>query len=127
MAKLRILYSEGDIEALKDLTTALEKAGHSVQQTVGRKSVEEAIKKNTFDLVVLGSTLNKNDRHHLPYVVKKSSPETSVLVMHADGGRHHYVDAWTDSGVGVESVMRRIEGMKSAGMMPAAMGAGAGK
>jgi len=112
MAKLKVLYSEGDIEALNELTAALEKTGHSVQQTVGRKSVEEAIKKNSFDLVVLGPTLSRNDRHHLPYMVKKASGETKVLVMHADGSRHPYVDACTDTGASLESVLSRIESMK---------------
>src|SRR5579864_4663621 len=125
--KLRILYSEGDIEALNDLTAALEKTGHGVQQTVGRKSVEEAIKTSSFDLVVLGPTLTRNDRHHLPYMVKKASAETSVLVMHADGTRHPYVDACTDTGASLETVLQRIEAMKIAGMMPAAAGAAAGR
>jgi DNA-binding NtrC family response regulator len=125
--KLRILYSEGDIEALKDLTAALEKAGHGVQQTVGRKSVEEAIKASSFDLVVLGPTLSRNDRHHLPYMVKKVQAGLSVLVMHADGSRHPYVDACTDTGASVENVLARIESMTIAGMMPAAAGAAAGR
>ena len=48
----------------------------------------ESLQKSSFDLVVLGPTLTRNDRHHLPYVVKKASSQTSVLVMHADGSRH---------------------------------------
>ena len=64
--------------------------------------MDEAIKKNSFDLVVLGATLTRNDRHHLPYMVKKASTETRVLVMHADGSRHPYVDACTDTGASME-------------------------
>lgn len=129
MAKtgLRVLYGEGDTEILKEQAVAMEKAGHAVQQAAGRKSVEEALKKSSFDLVVLGPTLSRNDRHHLPYMVKKASAETSVLVMHADGSRHPYVDACTDTGASLESVLSRIEGMKIAGMMPAAKGAAAGR
>jgi len=127
MAKLRVLYSEGDIDALKDLTAALEKAGHTVQQTVGRKSVEETIKKSSFDLVVLGPTLSRNDRHHLPYMVKKANTETKVLVMHADGSRHPYVDACTDTGASLESVLSRIEGMQIAGGAAKAAGVAAGR
>jgi hypothetical protein len=48
-------------------------------------------------------------------------------VMHADGSRHPYVDACTDTGASLESVLRRIEGMKIAGMMPSAKGAAAGR
>jgi len=127
MAKLRILYGEGDGEILKAQAAGIAKAGHTVQPAVGRKGVEDAIKKSPFDLVLLGPTLSRNDRHHLPYMVKKFSAETSVLVMHADGSRHPYVDACTDTGASLETVLTRIEGMKIAGVIPAAAAARAGK
>jgi DNA-binding NtrC family response regulator len=126
-SKLRILYGEGDEDVLKAQAAAMEKAGHLVQQAVGRKSVGEALQKSSFDLVVLGATLTRNDRHHLPYMVKKASSETSVLVMHADGSRHPYVDACTDTGASLESVLNRIESMNIAGMMPKAAAAAAGR
>jgi len=126
-AKLRILYGEGEEDILKQQSAAMEKAGHAVQPAVGRKGVEGALNKGLFDLVVLGPTLTRNDRHHLPYMVKKANAETSVLVMHADGSRHPYVDACTDTGASLEAVLTRIEGMKIAGMMPAAAAAGAGR
>jgi len=50
-----------------------------------------------------------------------------VLVMHADGSRHPYVDACTDTGASVENVIARIEGMAIAGMIPAGAGAAAGR
>ena len=124
--KLRILYGEGDSDILATQAAAMEKAGHTVHQAVGRKAVDEALKKTTFDLVVLGPTLTRNDRHHLPYIVKKANAETSVLVMHADGSRHPYVDACTDTGASLEAVLNRIESMRIAGMMPAAKAAAAG-
>jgi len=126
-AKLRILYSEGDDEVLKAQASAMEKAGHIVQQASGRKAVQEALTKTAFDLVVLGPTLTRNDRHHLPYMVKRASAATSVLVMHADGSRHPYVDACTDTGASLEAVLNRIEGMKIPGTMPAAAAAAAGR
>jgi len=122
-SKLRILYGEGDGEVLAAQAAAMEKAGNIVAQAVGRKAVDEALKKTSFDLVVLGPTLTRNDRHHLPYMVKKANAETSVLVMHADGSRHPYVDACTDTGASLESVLNRIESMNIAGMMPAAAAA----
>jgi DNA-binding NtrC family response regulator len=125
-SKLRILYGEGDREVLVAQAAAMEKVGHIVAQAIGRKAVDEALKKTSFDLVVLGATLTRNDRHHLPYMVKKANSETSVLVMHADGSRHPYVDACTDTGASLESVLNRIESMKISGMMPAAAGAAAG-
>ena len=69
-SKLRILYGEGDSEVLAAQAAAMEKAGHIVQAAEGRKAVTEALQKNRFDLVVLGATLTRNDRHHLPYMVK---------------------------------------------------------
>ena len=126
-AKLSILYGEGDGEVLAAQAAAMEKAGHSVQQAVGRKAVDEALKKSKFDLVVLGATLTRNDRHHLPYMAKKAQAEISVLVLHADGTRHPYVDACVDTGASIENVLSRIESMKIAGMMPAAAGAAAGR
>jgi len=126
-AKLKVLYGEGDAEVLATQGASMEKAGHSVQPALGRKAVQEALSKGSFDLVILGPTLSRNDRHHLPYMVKKASAETSVLVMHADGSRHPYVDACTDTGASLETVLARIEGMRIAGTMPMAAAAGAGR
>jgi hypothetical protein len=60
-------------------------------------------------------------------MVKKANAATNVLVMHADGSRHPYVDACTDTGASLENVLNRIEGMKIAGTAPAAAGAAAGR
>jgi hypothetical protein len=125
--KLKILYGEGDAEVIALQAVSMEKAGHAVQQAVGRKAVQEALDKGTFDLVVLGPTLSRNDRHHLPYMVKKANAATSVLVLHADGTRHPYVDACTDTGADTEHVLARIEAMKISGSVPAAAAAGAGR
>jgi DNA-binding NtrC family response regulator len=122
-SKLRILYGEGDEDILKAQAASMEKAGHSVQPAVGRKAIDEAIRKSSFDLVILGPTLTRNDRHHLPYMVKKVSTETKVLVMHADGSRHPYVDACTDTGSSLETVLNRIEAMNLTGPMRAAAAA----
>ena len=124
-AKLTILYGEGDVEAQAETSAAFEQAGHSVQKAIGRKAVQAALDKGKFDLVVLGPTLSRNDRHHLPYMVKKAEKKTSVLVMHADGSRHPYVDACTDTGASVENVVARIESMGL--VKPAASGAAAGR
>jgi len=126
-AKLKILYGEGDGEAQSVTAAAFEKAGHMVEKAVGRKAVEVALSKSKFDLVVLGPTLSRNDRHHLPYMAKKAQAEASVLVMHADGSRHPYVDACTDTGASIENVLARIESMTIAGMMPAVAGVAAGR
>jgi DNA-binding NtrC family response regulator len=130
MAKLRILYGEGDEEVLAQQAAAMEKAGHAVQKAMGRKGVEEALKRSMFDLLVLGAALTRNDRHHLPYVAKKANAEISVLVLHADGTRHPYVDACVDTGASMENILNRIESMMIAGMMPAvakSAAAGAGR
>ena len=109
--KLKILYGEGDTEVLTAQSGVMQKAGHQVTPVVGRKAVEEALNKDAFDLVVLGPTLSRNDRHHLPYMVKKSHEGTRVLVMHSDGGRHPYVDKATDTGRSIESILETIASM----------------
>lgn len=126
-AKLRVLYGEGDGEVLTQQAPAFEKAGHTVQRAEGRKGVDEALKKATFDLVVLGSSMSRNDRHHLPYMVKKANAETKVFVMHADGSRHPYVDGCVDTGTSMESVLNKVDSMNLAGVAPKAAAAGAGK
>ena len=124
---LQFFYGEGDEDILASQAPAMEKAGHAVQQAIGRKGVDEALKKSKFDLVVLGATLSRNDRHHLPYVAKKGNAETRILVLHADGTRHPYVDGCTDTGASLENVLNKIESMKNAATTPAAAGAAAGK
>ncbi len=109
--KLKILYGEGDTEVLASQAATMERAGHHVTQVEGRKGVESALKQDAFDLVILGPTLSRNDRHHLPYMVKKAHEGTRVLVMHADGGRHPYVDKATDTGRSIESILETIASM----------------
>ena len=125
-AKLKILYGEGDAEEQAVTAAAFQNAGHTVEKAVGRKAMQAAIDKGRFDLVVLGTSLSRNDRHHLPYMVKKAQAGTSVLVMHADGSRHPYVAAFTDTGASVENVLARIDAMAIA-VAPSAAGAAAGR
>src|SRR5215831_8844529 len=105
--KLKILYCESDEEVLAFQSPAITQAGHQVQAALGRKAAEAALKKDQFDLVVLGSSLSKNDRHHLPYMVKKSHEGTRVLVCHT-GGHHHEVDATVDGERGVTALLGKI-------------------
>ncbi|MGA9042538.1 MAG: hypothetical protein WB421_18550 [Terriglobales bacterium] len=121
-AKLTILYGEGDAEVLAAQAVSMQKAGHQVKTAEGRKGVLEALKAGKFDLVVIGSTLARDDRHHLPYMVKKGHAGTKVLVMHADGGRHPAVDGNVDTGTSMETLLEKI-----AGLMGKAKAAGAGR
>ncbi len=61
----------------------------------------------------LGPTLTRNDRHHLPYLVKKAHPGTRVLVLHTDGARHHEVDAIVETGSRMEQVLAKITSLMS--------------
>jgi DNA-binding NtrC family response regulator len=85
----------------------MKKSGHHVTTAIGRHGVQEALRRDAFDLVILGSTLTKDDRHHLPYMVKKSYEGTKVLVMHASS-RHHEVDAAIDAGTSMQLVLEKI-------------------
>ena len=104
---IKILYAESDEEVLATQAAAMKKAGHHVTTAVGRQLVQETLRRDAFDLVILGSTLSKEDRHHLPYMVKKLHEGTKVLVMHASG-RHHEVDATIGAGTSMQFVLEKI-------------------
>jgi DNA-binding NtrC family response regulator len=116
-SQLHILYSEGNPEVLTSQAAVLEKAGHQVETALGRKAVEEAVRKNSYDWVVLGPTLSKNDRHHLPYMAKKAKERLRVLVMHTDGEGHPAVDANLDTGATIEDLVAKIASLDTRATM----------
>jgi DNA-binding NtrC family response regulator len=111
--QLKILYGEGDAEVLAAQAVSIQKAGHHVTTAEGRQGVIEALRRDAFDLVVLGPTLTRNDRHHLPYVIKKTHTGTRVLVMHSDGERHPEVDASIETGRSINALLETIASMMS--------------
>ncbi|MGC2182710.1 MAG: hypothetical protein WA637_05485 [Terriglobales bacterium] len=121
-SKLKILYAEGDQEVLSTQSVTIGKAGHQVAQAEGRQQVLDALKREAFDLVILGPTLNKNDRHHLAYMVKKTKSGARVLVMHTDGEGHPAVDATLETGRSINALLEKI-----AAMYPQAAGAASGR
>jgi len=128
--QLKILYGEGDAEVLASQAVSIQKAGHQVETAVGRKGIDEAARRGGFDLVILGPTLTRNDRHHLPYVIKKAQAATRVLVMHTDGDGHPAVDANTDTGRSMADVVAKIASLMTTGEIAShglAKGAAAGK
>ena len=106
-AQLSILYAEDNLELLASQAAEIQKAGHVVDQVAGRKAVEESVRRKSYDLVILGDTLSKNDRHHLPYMVKKASQATKVLVLHSTHG-HPSVDKEIDSPYSLEKLLETI-------------------
>jgi len=128
--QLKILYGEGDAEVLASQAVSIQKAGHQVETAVGRKAIDEAARRGAFDLVILGPTLTRNDRHHLPYVIKKAQSATRVLVMHTDGEGHPAVDANTDTGRSMADVVAKIAALTANGVIATsglAKGAAAGR
>jgi len=105
----RILYGEADSRILASQAAVFHGAGFMVEQAEGRKAIEQALKSRHFDLVVLGHTLTKDDRHHLPYMAKKADPDLQVLVLHASG-KHPQVDLAIDSRDGEDA---RLQAMAS--------------
>lgn len=114
----KILYGENDAEVLASEAAKFKKAGYSVALACGRKEIEAALTREPFDVVILGHTLSKNDRHHLPYMAKKSDEATRVLVLHASG-RHHAVDMSVDSRDGEHVVLDAIAELLSAELVGA--------
>src|SRR5579864_107956 len=108
MSRQKVLYGEANEQVMALGAAMLYAAGYSVQTAIGRQGIQDALNQGTFDLVILGATLNRDDRHHLPFMVKKASSTTKVAVMHTDGSRHHYVDINTDSGSGMEELLKKL-------------------
>lgn len=121
MPNTKVLYGESNEDVLSTEAQVLQEAGYTVQTALGRKGVLEALKQRPFELVILGATLNRDDRHHLPFMVKKANSATRVAVMHTDGSRHHYVDVNIDSGGNMEEMVRKL------GTQGQAKAAGAGR
>ncbi|MBZ5664110.1 MAG: hypothetical protein LAO30_05850 [Acidobacteriia bacterium] len=104
---IKILYGESDEQTLSAQAAEMTKAGHHVTTALNRQGVQEELRRDAFDLVILGSTLSKDDRHHLPYMVKKTHEGTKVLVMHA-GTHHHEVDAAVDPSMSMHRILEKI-------------------
>ena len=109
-ATIKILYSESNEQTLAAQAAEMTKVGHHVTTATDRKAVQEALRRDAFDLVILGVTMSKEDRHHLPYMVKKAHEGTKVLVMHA-GTHHHEVDAVVDPTISMNRILEKIAGM----------------
>ena len=104
---IKILYGESDEPTLSAQAAEMTKAGHHVTTALNRQGVQEALRRDAFDLVILGATLSKDDRHHLPYMVKKAHEGTKVLVMHP-GTHHHEVDGVIDPNISMQRILEKI-------------------
>ena len=104
---IKILYAETDEQVVATNAAEMQKAGHHVTTALSRAEVQQQLRHDAFDLVILGSTMSKDDRHHLPYMVKKAHEGTKVLVMHA-GTHHHEVEMAVDSGISMVLLLERI-------------------
>ena len=107
MQKTAILYCEADASVLSTQTKLFNQAGYAVVPIKGRAAMESAVKAGGFDIAILGHTLTRDDRHHLPYMVKKGNPAARVVVLHASGG-HPAVDVALDSRSGERALLEAI-------------------
>ena|SRR5438309_1225286 len=103
----KLLYCENDGKVMQAQAPMFERAGYSVECIQGRAAAEPMLRQGGYDIVVLGHTLTKEDRHHLPYMAKKGHEETQVLVLHASG-KHHAVDHAIDSRDGEKAVIAAL-------------------
>jgi DNA-binding NtrC family response regulator len=104
------LYCESDANVQAEQSQTFVKAGYLVERAIGRAAAEQALMKGGFDVVVLGHTLTKDDRHHLPYMAKKGNRKTQVLVLHASG-KHPAVDIALDSRDGEKAILAAISAL----------------
>jgi CheY-like chemotaxis protein len=109
-AKGRILNCESDSGVLSEQSQLLKRNGYTVESAFGRAAAEQALLSGTYDIVVLGHTLHKDDRHHLAYKAKRSNSDTQVLVLHASG-KHPAVDIAIDSRYGEKAVIAALESL----------------
>ncbi len=116
MSKIAVLYCEADPATLSAQTKLFTKAGFAVVPILGRTAMEQAVKAGGFDIAVLGHTLNRDDRHHLPYMVKKAHRQARVVVLHASG-KHPQVDVAVDDRLGERAL---LEAMAQAAAQPVA-------
>jgi len=110
MSQGKILYGENDANVLAAQSKLFEQAGYTVERAQGRAGVEQALRSGSYDVVVLGHTLTKDDRHHLPYMAKKIVRDTQVLVLHASG-KHPAVDYAMDSRDGEKEVLAALSSL----------------
>jgi DNA-binding NtrC family response regulator len=106
----KVLYCESEGSILRAQSKLFEGAGFTVEHAIGRATAEQALRKNTYDIVILGHTLTKDDRHHLPYMAKKLNEGTQVLVLHASG-KHPAVDYAMDSRDGEKAVLAALNSL----------------
>lgn len=109
-AKTSILYAENDKATLASQGEWLQKAGYAVTQAIGRAAAEQALKQGAFELMILGHTLSKDDRHHLPYKARKANEDMRILVLHSSGN-HPAVDMAMDSRQGAEAVLKAVSSL----------------
>ena len=102
-----VLYCEADQSLQAAQSKVFEQAGYKVEHARGRATTEQSLRKSTFDIVILGHTLSKDDRHHLAYMAKKLGPAIQVLVLHASG-KHPAVDLAIDSRQGDKAVLAAL-------------------
>jgi CheY-like chemotaxis protein len=105
-----ILYCEANASVLAEQSKMFEKAGYTVERAHGRAAAMQALGRNKHDIVVLGHTLTKDDRHHLPYMAKKADGDIQVLVLHASG-KHPAVDISLDSRDGEKKVLAALNSL----------------
>jgi DNA-binding NtrC family response regulator len=102
-----VLYCESDVSVLASQSKVFERAGYTVELAQGRVLAERALRKGTYDIVILGHTLTRDDRHHLPYMAKKFNGATQVVVLH-NSGKHPAVDVALDSRDGEKAVLAAL-------------------
>jgi DNA-binding response OmpR family regulator len=113
-----ILYCENDAKVLADQCRIFEQAGYTVQCIQGRAAAERSLREASYDVVVLGHTMTKDDRHHLAYMAKKSTAHPQVMVLHASG-KHPAVDVAIDSRDGEKAVLAALNSLAQERMLVA--------
>lgn len=89
-------------------------AGYAVATIATKKEIQERIKTDDFNIIVLNHTLSFADRKSLAKQAKQNKPESGVLVLHHSGslGNPH-VDLAVDSRLGAQAMLRALKRLES--------------
>jgi len=113
-----LLCSDQDDSALATQAAVFSGAGYPVAISTTKPEIQETLKTDGFDVLVLNHSLSFDDRKALARRAKKLNPDRGVLVLHHSGslGNPH-VDLAIDSRLGPKAMLRalqRLEGMMHA-------------
>jgi DNA-binding NtrC family response regulator len=116
MGKASVMIVESDEALLASQILLFEAQGHQVLSAQTRRSAEQLLNSHWPDAVVLGHSLEREDREVLVAKSRLMRPDACILVLHASGANLPVVpDAAIDSREGPISVLIALQELLDGG------------